>query len=64
MSYEEIAKVLKVNSYRVKKALAASDKLSYKKIKNILSQLYETDRNIKTGLIDQNLALELIIGRM
>lgn len=64
MTSEQIAKTLKVNSYRVKKAMSAADKLSYKKLRSILSQLYEIDRNIKTGVMEQNLALELLIGRM
>jgi len=64
LSQEQIAKKLKVNSYRVKKAMAVSDKMSYKKLRSTLSQLYETDRNIKTGMMEQNLALEMLIGRM
>ena len=53
-----------MNQYRVKKAKVFSDKYSLKKIKNILIQLYEIDRSIKMGLMEQNLALELLIGRM
>lgn len=60
----KIAEVLKMNQYRVKKAKAFSDKYSLKKIKTILIQLYEIDRSIKMGLMEQNLALELLIGRM
>ena len=64
MTGEKIAKTLKVNGYRVKKAMSAADKLSYKRLRSILNQLYETDRNIKTGVMEQSLALELLIGRM
>ena len=64
MTGEQIAKTLKVNGYRVKKAMSAADKLSYKRLRSILNQLYETDRNIKTGVMEQSLALELLIGRM
>ena len=64
MTGEQIAKTLKVNGYRVKKAMSAADKLSYKRLRSILNQLYETDRNIKTGGMEQSLALELLIGRM
>lgn len=63
-SRQQAAEVLKVNPYRVKKALSFADKFSIKKLKEILVQLYETDRNIKTGLIEQNLALELLMGRI
>lgn len=61
---KEMADVLKMNPYRVKKALSFADKLEKKKLQSTLSQLYEIDRNIKTGMMDQNLALELLIGRI
>lgn len=61
---QEIPRILKVNPYRAKKAMAYGDKFSMNRLKDILSQFYQADRNIKTGMIDQNLALELIIGRM
>lgn len=64
MSQEQIAKELKVNAYRVKKTMPIADRFSYKKLKETLIQLYETDRNIKTGMMDQNLSLELLIGRI
>ena len=60
----KMAETLKMNPYRVKKALAYADKLDKKKLQSTLSQLYEIDRNIKTGMMDQNLALELLIGRI
>ena len=41
-----------------------TEKFSVDRLKRVLSQLYETDRNIKTGLMEQNLALELLIGRI
>jgi len=59
-----MADILKVNHFRVKKALSFADKFENKKLKELLSQLYEIDRNIKTGLIEQSLALELLIGRI
>lgn len=64
LSQEQIAKELKVNPFRLKKALAVADKFSEKKLKEILTQLYEIDRNIKTGMMEQTLALELLIGRI
>ncbi len=59
-----MADTLKMNHYRVKKALSFADKFEKKKLADILSQLYEIDRNIKTGMMEQNLALELLIGRI
>lgn len=64
LNQEEIAKTLRINPYRVKKALAVADKFSDKKLKEILTQLYQIDRNIKTGQMEQTLALELLIGRI
>lgn len=64
VSTEEIAKSLKVNSYRVKKAASAADRFSISKLSRTLSSLYEIDRNIKTGAMDGNLALEMLIGRI
>lgn len=61
---QQIAGILKANSYRVKKALSFADRFSDEKLKNILSQLYQIDRDIKTGAMEQGLALELLIGRM
>lgn len=61
---QKMADMLKMNPYRVKKALSFADKFEKKKLQSILSQLYEIDRNIKTGMIEQNLALELLIGRI
>ena len=55
---------LKVHEFRVKKALAFAEKFTVEKLRSILSQLYETDRNIKTGALEQNLALELLVGRI
>ena len=61
---QKMADILKINHYRVKKGLSFADRFEKKKIIDILSQLYEVDRNIKTGMIEQNLALELLIGRI
>lgn len=61
---QKVAETLKMNNYRVKKALSFADKFSPSRLRELLSRLYEIDRNIKTGAIDQNLTLELFIGRM
>lgn len=63
-SKDEIPKLLKANAYRVKKAVAFGEKFTLKQLKETLISLYEIDRNIKTGAMDQILALELLIGRM
>lgn len=60
----QISQTLKSSEFRVRKAMGYTEKFSVDRLKRVLSQLYETDRNIKTGLLDQNLALELLIGRI
>ena len=60
----QIAKELGAKDYRIKKAMPAVDKLSVSKIKSLLSQLYEIERQIKTGALEQNLALELFVARI
>lgn len=61
---DNIPQILKVNPYRAKKAMAYGDKFTVEALKDILSRFYQVDRDIKMGMMDQNLAIELIIGRM
>lgn len=60
----QIPKTLGVHEFRVKKAAAAADKYSIKGLKRILSKAYEIDGNIKTGFLEQTLALELFIAEI
>ena len=64
MSMPEIVKIMKIHEFRIKKAIQAADRFTKTKLKEILVQLYEIDRNIKTGVLEQNLALELLVGRI
>ena len=64
MPIQEMIKTLKVRDFQVKKALQNADRFTKAKIKEILSQLYEIDKNIKTGALDGNLALELLVGKI
>lgn len=64
MNLSQITETLRSSEFRIKKAMSYTEKFTVEKLKLILSQLYEVDRNIKTGLLDQNLALELLIGRI
>lgn len=60
----EISKTLKVHEFRVKKSIGFCEKFTIDKLKSILIQLYEIDRNIKTGTLEPALALELLVGRI
>ena len=64
MSQGEIVKTMKIHEFRVKKAMQTADRFTKTKLKEILVQLYEIDRNIKTGALEQNLALELLVGKI
>jgi DNA polymerase-3 subunit delta len=64
MSLGQIVATLKGSEFRIRKAMGFTEKFTVEKLKSVLCQLYEVDRNIKTGLLEQNLALELLIGRI
>lgn len=64
MNLAAITGTMKMHEFRIKKAMAFADKFTVEKLKSVLSQLYEIDRNIKTGALEQNLALELLVGRI
>ena len=62
MNQGEITKKLGASEYRIKKLIPYANRYSSDKLKQVLSSAYETDRNIKTGLLDQKLALEMFIA--
>jgi DNA polymerase-3 subunit delta len=57
-----IHKKLGGSEFRIKKMLPYASRYSVDKLKQILSSIYEVDRNIKTGLLDPQLALEMFIA--
>lgn len=63
-NYSRIAAEMNVNQYRVKYAMDTVNRISLDDLKRNLINLYETDRNIKTGLIRSTMAMELFIARM
>lgn len=60
----QMQKFLGIHEFRIKKALGAAEKYSVKGLKRTLSKAYEIDGHIKTGLLEQTLALELFIGEI
>ncbi|MBP3384156.1 MAG: DNA polymerase III subunit delta [Firmicutes bacterium] len=60
----QIQKVLGIHEFRVKKAWSVTEKYSVSQLKKILSKAYEIDGNIKSGLLEQTLALELFIAQI
>lgn len=64
MSLPQMHKLLGIHEFRIKKAMSVTEKYSSSGLKKILSKAYEIDGNIKTGLLDQTLALELFIAEI
>ncbi len=62
MDLKAIHKRLGGSEYRIKKMIPYTNRFSVDKLKRILSSIYEVDRQIKTGLLDSQLALELFIA--
>ena len=58
-SISQMAKKTGTNEYRFRKAFAAAGRYSRSRIRRILIDLYNADRDIKRGDIDKNVALEL-----
>ena len=61
MSMSQMAKATGINEYRFKKAYTASMRYSKERIKSLLISLYNIDRDIKSGAIDRDAALELFV---
>ena len=61
MSIAQMAKKTGVNEFRFKKAWQAANSYSLSRIRKLLTQLYNIDRDIKRGDIDKDTALELFV---
>ena len=61
MSMAQMAKATGINEYRFKKAYTAAMKYNRYKLKSLLISLYNIDKDIKSGDIDKDAALELFV---
>ncbi|MBQ0018648.1 MAG: DNA polymerase III subunit delta [Clostridiales bacterium] len=61
MTVSEMAKHTGVNEFRFKKAFQSARSFNSDKLKEILINAYNIDRDIKTGNIDKDVAFELLI---
>ena len=61
LSPEAIAGQLKIHPYVVQKALATARSFSYERLDAIYHRLLETDLAIKTGRLEPDLALDLLV---
>ncbi|WP_206460786.1 DNA polymerase III subunit delta [Anaerovorax sp. IOR16] len=57
-----MVKELGAHEFRVKKALQFADRYTIDHLRTMLKRAYEVDNNIKSGILDQTLALELLIA--
>ena len=60
----EMQSVLNIHEFRIKKAASVSGAYSADKLRDILQKVYQVEKNIKTGLMDQVLALEVLISEV
>lgn len=59
----EIEKILKVNSYRLQKAGGFANRLQEDRIEKALINAYDVEKNIKTGIFPDKLALEMFVAK-
>ena len=62
MDLTAIHKKLGGSEFRIKKMIPYVNKYSVDKLKQTLSAIYQVDRNIKTGLLEPQMALEMFIA--
>jgi DNA polymerase III subunit delta len=60
----EIKGELNVHELRIKKALAFSEKFSVSDLKGILMNIYKVDKQIKSGVLESEMALEMMIAEI
>ena len=63
-SFLEMKEILGIHEFRIKKAATFAEKYSVSHLRKILRKTYEIDKNIKTGLLESSLALELFIAEI
>ena len=63
-SFSEMRELLGIHEFRIKKAAAFAEKYSLTHLRKILQKTYEIDKNIKTGLLEAALALELFVAEI
>ena len=63
-SKQDIQKMLSIDSYRFRILAGHAARFSAAQLRRIVKNAYEVEKNIKTGLLDQELALEMFIFEM
>ena len=60
----EIQRISGIHEFRIKMAAPVADAYSVYRLKDILSKVYQVEKNIKTGLMDQVLAFEVMLSEI
>ncbi len=63
-SYGDILRLLKMKPFVLRKFYYQSQKFSYDKLKKIYHKIFEVDFNIKTGRIEPEIAIDLLISEI
>jgi DNA polymerase-3 subunit delta len=63
-SAEEIKSTTGAHEYRIKIAGQLSERYSIEQLRRILCRCFDVDKNIKTGLLEERLALEMLIANL
>ena len=63
-TFAEMKDILNIHEFRIKKAASFAERYTLPHLRKILQKTYEIDKNIKTGLLDSSLALELFIAEI
>jgi len=63
-SFQDMKEILGIHEFRIKRAAQFSEKFSLTHLRRILQNAYEIDKNIKTGLLESSLALEMFIAEI
>jgi len=58
----EISRRTGLNEFRVRKALGYANRYSEDKLRSMLTDIYDVNKNIVTGLMEPRLALEMFIA--
>ncbi|MGI6257311.1 MAG: DNA polymerase III subunit delta [Anaerovoracaceae bacterium] len=60
----QIEKELKVHAYRLQKAMSFAERHTVEDLRRMLYIALEVEKNIKTGILGQDLALEMLVAEM
>lgn len=64
MPLEQIEKDLKVHAYRLQKAMGFAERHSVEDLRRMLLIALDVEKNIKTGILDEKLAMEMLVAEM